>query len=382
MLPEHELRDTSGTGHGSDVGLPGIAVDDSDEPRILSLAATATDTPDAESVSEPAIEHNTGRVRERIHGHPLIKSLMSNPQRWRLWPAVAVLRWMERTEAWKGRSLTYRTKPALCFAGSEISDLLFSTDRVAIVLNAVGVACAGSPLPASDIARIVADTRLHGALNEWLDGICDRFMHALECMQSRSHSAFAIATGAHIEAHALASVVAGATTPLHAAPDGEIFRGPIREPAGAIGLAGFFVGTPSARGMEALFAAFTGHCVGVREFTGAEIDVAHPAGLGRRMGRLLGRRCFSPEAGVEVHIEGGGSEDAQKWAHEEVRRRSLHELALMYVGSGTPAVRFLLWLDPERVPEGRLDGTMALGGMAVLGSATNRVALPIECGAG
>ena len=382
MLPEHDLRDIPGSECSSDDGLPGTAVVESDEPRILSLAATATDAPEAESVSEPAIDHDTVRAPEVGRGHPLITSLMSNPQRWRLWPAVAVLRWMERTEVWKGRSLTYRTKPALCFAGSEISELRFPPDRVAIVLNAVGIACAGSPLPAADITRIIADARLRGALNEWLDGICDRFMHALECMQSQSHSAFAIATGANIEAHTLASIVAGATTPLHAAPTGEIFRGPLQEPAGAIGLAGLFVGTRSARGMEALFAAFTGHSIEVKEFTGAEIDVAHPAVLGRPMGRLLGRRCFSPEAGVEVHIEGGDSKDARKWACEEVRRRSLHKLAAMYVGSGTPAVRFLLWLNPENVPEGRLDGTMTLGGMAVLGSTTNRVALPIECEAG
>ena len=88
------------------------------------------------------------------------------------------------------------------------------------------------------------------------------------------------------------------------------------------------------------------------------------------------------EAGIEVHIDGDGSEDASKWALHKVRRRSLHTLASIYVGSGTPTVRFLLWLDPEGVPEGRLDGTTALGGMAVLGSATSRIALPIACEAG
>ena len=382
MLPEPELRDAPGPEHGCDTEREGIVAADGEAPAELVLEASTADTPDAGSAGGTNTDHDTASVRRLAIGHPLIQNLMSVPQRWRLWPAVALLRWMERKEAWKGRSVTYRTNPALCFAGSEISDLRFSTDRVAIVLNAVGIACAGSPLPATDIARIVADSRLRGALNEWLDGICDRFMHALECMQSQSHSAFAIATGAHLEAHALASVVAGTTTPLHAAPDGAIFRGPNREPARAIGLAGLFVGTASARGMEALFATVTGLSVGVKEFTGAEIDIARPAGLGCRMGRLLGRRCLSPEAGVEVHIEGAGSADAQKWAHDGVRRRSLHTLALVYVGSGTPAVRFLLWLDPESAPEGRLDGTMALGGMAVLGSATSRIAIPIECEAG
>ena len=98
--------------------------------------------------------------------------------------------------------------------------------------------------------------------------------------------------------------------------------------------------------------------------------------------RLLGSKCRAPEAGIEVHIEGESNEEARNWASDPVRRRTLHTLATTYVGAHTPAVRFVLWLDPDNVPEGRLDGTTTLGGMAVLGGATSRIALPIEIGAG
>ena len=339
------------------------------------------DSPDAATGVGTGSEHDLIDARESTFEHPLAKSLILDPTRWRLWPAVAVLRWMERM-IWTGRKLAYRSNPTLSFVGSEIHDIRFSNNRVAVVLNAAGLACAGSALPTSDIARIIADTRQRGALNDWLDGICDRFMHALERMQSQSHTAFAIATGGSVEAHVLVCALAGRTTPLHAAPNGAIFHGLDQEPAGAIGLARVFVGHQSARGLEALFAALTGLSVRVEEFTGAEIDVARPARLGGRIGKLLGRKCRSPEAGVDVHIEGESNEEARKWASDPVRRRTLHTLATTYVGADTPAVRFVLWLDPDNVPEGRLDGTTTLGGMAVLGGATSRIALPIEIGAG
>ena len=341
----------------------------------------AGDSPDAATGVGSASEHDSIEARKNTFEHPLAQSLICDPTRWRLWPAVAVLRWMERM-IWKGRKLAYRSNPTLSFVGSEIHDIHFSDNRVAVVLNAAGLACAGSPLPTSDIARIVADTRQRGALNDWLDGVCDRFMHALERMQSQSHTAFAIATGGSVEAHVLVRALAGRTTPLHAAPNGAIFHGLDQEPAGAIGLARVFVGLQSARGLEALFAASTGLSVRVEEFTGADIDVARPVRLGGRIGKLLGRKCRAPEAGVEVHIEGESNEEARKWASDPVRRRTLHTLAMTYVGADTPAVRFVLWLDPDNVPEGRLDGTTTLGGMAVLGGATGRIALPIEIGAG
>ena len=360
-----EFLDRDGEGHPDDL--------------VGGSSEEATEgTRDETSVGGTASNQHAISPRDKAIGHPLVKSLIRDPEHWRLWPAVAVLRWMERKLLSKGRGLTYRSHPALCFAGSEISDIRFMPEHVAIVLNAVGLACAGSPLPTSEIARIIADTRNDGALNEWLDGICDRFMHALERMQSQCHSAFAIATGGTIEAHALVAELAGRTTPLNATPDGTIFHGPDPVPEGAVGLAGMFVGVPSARGIEALFAAFTGLDVRAREFAGAEMDVARPARLGGKIGKLLGRRCRPPEAGVEVHLEGGRDDDARKWVCDRTRRQSLHTLAMTYVGSGTPAVRFVLWLDPECVPEGRLDGTLALGGMAVLGSATKRIALPIE----
>ena len=339
----------------------------------------AEGSPAAAAGVESESEHDSIEARKNTYGHPLAQSLMFDPTRWRLWPAVAVLRWMERM-IWKGRKLAYRSNPTLSFVGSEIHDIHILNNRVAVVLNAAGLACAGSPLPTSDIARIIADTRNHGALNDWLDGICDRFMHALERMQSQSHTAFAIATGGTVEAHVLARDLAGRTTPLHAAPNGAIFHGLDQEPAGAIGLARAFVGLQSARGLEALFAASTGLSVRVEEFTGAEIDVARPARLGGRMGRLLGRKCRPPEAGVEVHIEGESNEEARKWASDPVRRRTLYTLAMTYIGADTPVVRFVLWLNPDNVPEGRMDGTTTLGGMAVLGGATSRIALPVEIG--
>ena len=364
-----------------DDALRGAAADDPLDTIDHRPEGATGDSPDAATGVGSASGHDSIEARENAFEHPLAQSLMFDPTRWRLWPAVAVLRWMERM-LWNGRKLAYRSNPTLSFVGSEIHDIHFSNDRVAVVLNAAGLACAGSALPTSDIARIIADTRLRGALNDWLDGICDRFMHALERMQSQSHTAFAVATGGSVEAHVLVRALAGRTTPLHAAPNGALFHGLDQEPAGAIGLARVFVGHQSARGLESLLAALTGLSVRVEEFTGAEIDVARPTRLGGGIGRLLGSKCRAPEAGIEVHIEGESNEEARNWASDPVRRRTLHTLATTYVGAHTPAVRFVLWLDPDNVPEGRLDGTTTLGGMAVLGGATSRIALPIEIGAG
>ena len=42
-------------------------------------------------VSAPAHEEDALEL-----GHPLARDVMLNPSRWRLWPAVAVLRWLLR----------------------------------------------------------------------------------------------------------------------------------------------------------------------------------------------------------------------------------------------------------------------------------------------
>ena len=130
--------------------------------------------------------------------HPLVRDLLLHPHRWRIWPAVAILRWLQRRMSNAPR-LVFRSQPSLSFASSEVRDLRLHDDRMDLVLNAPGLATAGSPLPASDIARIIADQHEGGALGTWLDGPGDRFMHLLEDVQMRSNPAFALVAGGRVE---------------------------------------------------------------------------------------------------------------------------------------------------------------------------------------
>ena len=310
-------------------------------------------------------------------GHPLVQGLMLDPARWRIWPAVAVLRWLQRRAGRVGRRLVYRSQPSLGFAGSEIRDVAIRDGHLELTLNAPGLAAAGSPLPSSDIARIIADARDGGALGFWLDGPVDLFMQALETMQAQSNAPFALITGGQVDSHRLLADVVGRSAPLTAGAHGALFDTRRREPEGAIGLAGLFFGPVSASGLGGLFRAFTGLPVRIEEFTGADLMTARPARVGYPMRAMLGARCNLPSAGVEIHIEGGSDPDARKWARDPVRRRSLHLLALTYVGARSPVVRVLLWLDPGNAPPAELDDGAAFGGLAVLGEADHRVMLPL-----
>lgn len=206
--------------------------------------------------------------------HPLVQDLMLNPTRWRIWPAVAVLRWLQRKTGREGGWLVYRSHPSLGFAGSEVADVAIEEGHLELTLNAPGLAAAGSPLPASDISRIIADKRNGGALSTWLDGPLDRFMQALEAAQAQTNAPFALMTGGRIEAHMLVADVVGRSATLTAGPEGALYDSRQREPEGAVGLAGLFFGPISASGLAGLFRAFTGLAVRVEEFAGADIVTA------------------------------------------------------------------------------------------------------------
>lgn len=312
--------------------------------------------------------------------HPLVQDLLLQPHRWRLWPAVAVLRWLQRRLQTGSRRLAYRSQPSLAFAPSEVNDVVFREQGLDIVLNAPGLAATGSALPTSDIARVVADHRAHGAMSVWLDGPGDRFMHLVEEMKMQCDPAYALLTGGRVEAFDLVADLVGRSAPLAAEPGGELLDDPARAPDGGLGLAGLFVGPISAAGLAAAVQAFCGLPARVDEFTGATVVTARPARLGGPLGLMLGARCRLPSAGVEVHIEGGSRRVARDWAADAVRRRSLHALASAYVGASLPVARVYMWLDADNAPPAVLDGGAALGGLAVLGRAAGPVRLPLAAG--
>lgn len=307
---------------------------------------------------------------------PLIRDLLRHPHRWRIWPAVAILRWLQRRMSGAPR-LVFRSQPSLGFAASEVRDLRLDDDRMDLVLNAPGLATAGSALPASDIERIIADQHEGGALGAWLDGPGDRFMHLLEDVQMRSNPAFALVAGGRVEAFAAARDLVGRSAPLTAGGDGTLDATGEGEPDGALALAALFLGPVSASGLRGLFQAFTRLPARVVEFTGAETTTARPARIGAPIGLILGMRCEFPCAGVEIHIEGGTHRQAPEWARSAARRRSLHLLATAYIGAISPQARLFLWLDGSNAPPAALDKGTALGGLAVLGTSDVPVRLPL-----
>ncbi len=308
--------------------------------------------------------------------HPLVRDLLLHPYRWRIWPAVAILRWLQRRMSNAPR-LVFRSQPSLSFAASEVRDLRLHDDRMDLVLNAPGLATAGSPLPASDIARIIADDYEGGALGTWLDGPGDRFMHLLEDVQMRSNTAFALGAGGRVEAFALIRDLVGRSAPLNAGGNGTLDTTNGQEPDGALALAALFLGPVSASGLRGLVQAFTRLPARVVEFAGARIATARPARVGAPMGLMLGVRCELPSAGVDIHIEGGTHPEAPAWAGSARRRRSLHLLATAYIGAVSPEARLYLWLDGANVPPAALGKDTALGGLAVLGTSAVPVRLPL-----
>ena len=342
----------------------------------------AAPSPGAEA---PAADQNRGMAPAGRHApdhnddaHPLVRDIMLHPRRWRIWPATAVLRWLQRRLPSGARRIVFRSRPSLGFPASEVDDLRLGRERMELVLNAPGLAAPGSPLPLSDIARIVADYREGGALSTWLDGPGDRFMHLVELSQLQTNPAYALLTGERVEAYAVVADLVGRSAPLSAERGGRLSAPADAEPEGAVGLASLFTGTISAAGLTGLFQAFTSLPARVVEFAGAVVEIGEPARVGARFGMMLGLRCRMPAAGVEVHLDGGSLAPAQEWARDPARRRSLHTLATAYVGAPSPHVRILLSLDADNAPPAALDGHAALGGLAVLGPADARVELPLH----
>ena len=308
--------------------------------------------------------------------HPLVRDLLHHPHRWRIWPAVAILRWLQRRMP-NATRLVFRSQPSLSFASSEVRDLRLHDDRMDLVLNAPGLATAGSPLPASDIERIIADHYEGGALGTWLDGPGDRFMHVLEDVQMRNNPAFALVAGGRVEAFTLARDLVGRSAPLNAGGDGTLDATGDGEPDGALALAALFLGPVSASGLRGLVQAFTRLPARVVELTGATTATARPARVGGPMGLILGMRCELPSAGVEIHIEGDTQREAQAWARSAARRRSLHLLATAYIGAASPEARLFLMLDGTNTPPATLGKDTTLGGLAVLGTSEDPVRLPL-----
>lgn len=309
--------------------------------------------------------------------HPLAQDIILNPTKWLIWPAVAVLRWLLRRAAKDARRIIYRSEPSLNFPTSEINDIAVDADGIELILNAPGLAVAGSALPLADIERIIKDKRNGGALANFLDGIGDRLMHVVESSQARTNAAFSLAIGGHIEFLSLTANLTGRSAPLTAFSGGELSTDRQSVPEGATGLTSMYVGPISAARMEDLFYAVTSFPAKVREFTGAEILVLAPARLGSKMGAMLGLTCNQPEAGVEVVINGGSDPEAVEWAANPVRRKSLHLLADSFVGSPCPEVSLFLLLSVDNVPLAGLDGKATLGGLAVLGKPQIPVFIPL-----
>ena len=312
--------------------------------------------------------------------HPLAQDLLLSPTAWTLWPAVAVLRWLIRANTGPEGALVYRSHPSLAFAAAEVMDVELRDDGVDLTLTAPGLAAPGSILPSVDIARIAADKRMPGggALAAWLDGPGDRFMQAVEAGQMRYNTAFAFATGrGTVPSHRLAASIVGATAPLAADRDGRLMNAFDREPEGAIGLAAAFLGVPSAAGLTAAVEAYTGLPARVEEFTGAEVRVLRPARMGGPLTRILGRRCETPSAGVDVIVEGGERPEGAALARQRSRRLALGELCTSYIGSPSVQARLAVELDPPVVEPACL-GQAEFGGLAVLGQPEERIRIPLR----
>ena len=301
--------------------------------------------------------------------HPLVQDLLLNPTRWRLWPAMAILRWLQRQMRRSRIRVVFRSRPTLSFPASEIADIYFvRPSELQIVVNALGLANAGSALPSADVARIIADYRSDGALARWLDMVADRMLHAAEASVTRSVSPFACAMGGFPEADSvLPSLIGHDGVVAESHPDGLTHA----HRAGArrlTALGALFLGIPTAHGLARAFEAFTSLHTRVIEFTGAPLDVARPARLGAGFGRVLGSKRVVAEAGVTVRLnDGPRCEDAVGWASDPVRIRSLYELARAYIADASPVPSIELVVRTDElsclVPGSR---NALLGGCAML----------------
>ena len=270
--------------------------------------------------------------------HPLVQDLLLNPTRWRLWPAMAILRWLQRQMRRNRIRIAYRTRPTLSFPTSEIADIYFvRPNELQIVVNALGIANAGSALPSADVARIVADYRSGGPLALWLDMVADRMLNAAEASVAQSASPFACAMGGFPEADSMLPSLVGHDGVVAESRSGSLSPAHRADARRLHALGALFLGVPTAHGLARAFEGFTSLHARVIEFTGAALDIARPARLGAGFGRVLGSRRIVPEAGVTVRLNDGPTcEDAVEWANDPVRIRSLHELARTYIGDSSP----------------------------------------------
>ena len=319
-------------------------------------------TPSA-SRSKPADE---GKAALR---HPLVQDLLLNPTRWRLWPAMAIIRWLQRQMRKNRLRVIYRTRPTLSFPASEIADISFrGPDELHIVANALGLANAGSALPSADVARIIADYRSGGALAMWLDMVADRMLHAAEASVAQSVSAFACAMGGFPEADAVLPSLIGHDGVVAESRREGLSHASRVNARRLTALGALFLGVPTAHGLARAFEGFTSLHARVIEFTGAKLDVSRPARLGAGFGRVLGAKRSFAEAGVTVRLnDGPRCEDAVAWANDAVRIRSLYELARTYIGdpSPIPTIELVVRTD-ELSPVAPGSRNALLGGCAVL----------------
>jgi len=342
----------------------------------------SSDPPSAAADPHAPRDADNGAAAEDTAGteasHPLAQDLLLNPKRWSVWPAVAVLRWLLRESRGKRRGLVYRSKPSLSFSSAEIEDVLLNAETLDILLTAPGLATWGTALPAVDVARIVADYRPpgRGAMAVWLDGPGDRLMQAVEMAKSRFSASFTLATGGAFAMSMMTAELAGRTAPLKAAP-GHRLAGEVEADAdGAIALAAYFLGPPSAAGLAALVRAFTGLPARVREFAGTTVRILRPIRFGQPLLRMLGENCEFSASGLEIVIDGGVEESAPRWAKDWIRRNSLHRLCREYIGMPSIAFRIYLDLAPENTEPATL-GRTDFGGMAVLGQPSARTIVPL-----
>ena len=311
-------------------------------------------------------------------GHSLVVDLMVNPTVWKLWAAVAVVRWLERQVRQSNTALVYRSNPSLAFAPSEIHDIALDTERFEIVINALGPAASGSALPTADVARIIRDARRGGALGRWLDGGTNTFAQIVESNLRERMAPFSASMGKETEGVRSITTVVGDDAGLSAEPDGARPRRAQTVPHGALALAGLFLGPPSAAGLRTALEAITGLVCRVREFAGAKITVERPARAGHRMEAILGRRCISPAAGVEATLKAGeDAAGALEWARNPAWLEGLTSFARSYTGSAGPEVRLVLEIAASVVPPAALDANGCVGGGAVLGRGEGTLRLPL-----
>ena len=376
---DEPVADDETAGDGTADGKP-AADDETSGDGTADGQPVADDEPAGDGTSDDETADETADDDEDdASQHTLVQDLFVNPSRWAIWPAIGILRWALRNTPGEPRRLIYRSLPSLAFKPNEIHSVELKDDSVDVTLTAPGIASPGSPLPLSDIARIVQDMRPpgRGALSAWLDGPTDLFMQVLEATMMRYSAAFALTTGGAVNAVISAANLVGHTAPLQALPEHRLTGQPGAVPEGAAALAALFVGAPSADGLAALVHAFTGLPARVEEFAGARVRTLRPASLGGPVMRVLGRYSTLATAGIEVIVNGGADEGARRWAREPDRCASLRLLCERYVGSDAVSTRLFIELDAGNIDPATF-GEAILGGMAVLGAPSEGVRLPLR----